>query len=292
MKNITHNILTKLIDSNTKVLYGPHLSFFDSIISQIDSFIVDKRSFFADRVSYDVYMSNDPMSHISERGQLAKYYQINDILLMHTDPLINMKKEDRSLLRNNLANTVKIFFDNRDTELWQDEVGKRMSLVMNYGFPDIEFNESGDRKSVLVINTSNVPQIDMLYQQIKSIYPDSDIIKDIKDYKSIYKTLNEYKTVIELNHNINILLACYCGNSVITPLSTVDYDISKNFDSIKYGVENWSSVIDLIKDRVEKYDIAKFKEQYSFMKEKYSFEVFNQKFCNILVSEKNRPFIL
>lgn len=282
MKHITYNLLSKIFDPNIKALYSPSNTIFDSILSKTDAYFIYRDSFFSDRISYDLFFGNDTMTHCDDKNKLIRYHQINDVLFIHDQFSKMMKKEDRTIIKNNLKSSVKIFPNQEIASTWDSDSDN----IVAYGIPSSDYNLAKKRKSVIVINTKNNPQVEMLYNQIKTIYADAEMIVKFLTFEEYAHKLNEFKIAIEIDSLINLLVAQCCGNFTITTVANMGTGLGI------YDVSDWSSVKEQIDQKLETYDASVLLEQKKQLEEKYSFKEFENSILQILSSVKKRPYII
>lgn len=283
MKNVTYNLLSKILDSNLKILYSTSGSIFDSIINRIDAYVIYRDSFFADRISYDLLFGNDVMTHCDDKNKLIKYHQINDVLFIHDKFSAAMKKEDKVIIKNNLRSTVKLFASNDVQCSWDSN---ESSHIIPYGIPASQFNSTKKRKSIVVINTKNNPQIDMLYNQIKNIYSDAEILRLQPTFEDYTNKLNEFKIAIEINSVINLLVAQCCGNFTITSIS------NSNMGLGIYDIQDWSTIKQPIDEVLNDYDNYNLSKQKELIEKQYLFEIFESNMLQVLSSIKEKPYLI
>ena len=282
MNQVTYNLLSKILDPNLKVLYSKSDTIFDSIMNKIDGYLIYKDSFFSDRVSYDLFFGNDVMTHCDDKNKIIRHHQINDTLFIHDKFHKSMKKEDKTIIRNNLQSTFKIFPSNEIAASWDSA----SDSIIPYGIPPSEYNLSNKRKSVAVINIKNNPQIEMLYNQIKTVYGDAELIGRSATFEQYTSKLNEFKITIEIDSLVNLLVAQCCGNYTITTISNMNTGLGI------YDVSDWSKIKEQIDQKLESYDSSVLLEQKQSLEEQYSFEKFESSVLEILLSIKKRPYLI
>jgi hypothetical protein len=282
MNQVTYNLLSKILDPNLKVLYSKSDTIFDSIMNKVDGYLIYRDSFFSDRVSYDLFLGNDTMTHCDDKNKIIRHHQINDVLFIHDKFHRSMKKEDKTIIKNNLQSTFKIFPNKEIASTWDC----LSDTIIPYGIPQSEYNLSNKRKSVAVINIKNNPQIEMLYNQIKAVYNDAELVGRLSTFEEYTGKLNEFKIVIEIDSLANLLVAQCCGNYTVTTVSNMDSGLGI------YDVSDWSKIKEQIDQKLENYDPSMFLEQKRFLEEQYSFEKFESSVLEILLSIKKRPYLI
>lgn len=282
----THNILHKLLDKPNRILYNKTNSLFDKALQSLDIEIYsDTDSNFTDHF-YDAYVSNNFLQHSMSRSKIEPYH-LHDILFIHEALNDLFKKEDRTILNNNLKPSTKIIFHSSLINSWKFLDNKVYNI--NYGIPDISIDLYKERKDILVINLKQNSQYANMYQYLKNLFPATTMLTDVKNYdwEQIYTLISEYKVVIDESSIYNQLIAASCGCIIITPHIHFDKKIIGYFN-----IDNFNTISDQMKSIIMSYDINNFIEQIDHIKTTYPLEVFGSRLMDIIQTVKQDIFIL
>jgi hypothetical protein len=212
------NTLNKLLDPNINLIYDPSQTLFDHVFKMTDSTIISVQNRMSDSFYYDAYVSNNFFPYVNNRVSLQYKYQLLDMVLFHQCPPPILKKEDKTILKNSLRSTYKVFFTEKIAEAW--DIQDHRSFNINYGLPKISHTipEFTNRRSILVINTNNDPAINTLFSTIHNIFPDAFLIKDMLDsnLETSLELMSNYKIVIDLSNAYNTMCATLSGCFTIT----------------------------------------------------------------------------
>lgn len=282
----TYNTLYKTLDqTNTNLLYRPSNTVFDLIITLLDINVYNCYSSNIMDHCYDAYMASNVLEHSNKRNGIVLAYGVPDIVCFHNPLPSAFKKEDLYILKKSSTKNFKIFFDDVISSGWS--IKDRLSYNINYGIPAVNTdlnNTSNHKKSIIVLNLDNNNSVDTLYQYIKNVYKDAEMITDISTitYEDLVNKLSEYHTCLEHSSLINCLVAAYAGCHLITSLSPIE-GISGSFN-----ITDYTSIIDQIKTSL----IRNSSLDRSLFLDKYSFDLFSSKFTKCIKEIKKAPLNL
>lgn len=224
------NVLHQCIGDSINIIYEPLGNIFDQILflsnENSNFYIIDHTTTkyntlnakilppsFVDFYSYNLYISNNPLSSIN--NNLSHVFHTNSLLIFHYDKPNTLKKEDRAIINSKIKNNTKIFFDKQYMENWQIN---NKTNVFSYGVPleHIPYSTNcinrekdvmiiGDNQSVINRSLQQAFQTNNISCDILSLHqPNIDVVNSI---------LNTYKICIDLNSSccINCLCACAAG---------------------------------------------------------------------------------
>lgn len=188
--------------------------------------------------TYDLCMGSDPVYHSQNQNQLSTL-QIPSIVTIHNKPPHNIKKEDKFLLGRYLNNTKKIFFDIDIANDWS--IGH--DHIIDYGFPS-NINNTSKLGSIVVLNSNNLRQINILYQSIKNTYNDCSLLSygNFSSVSEIISELSKYKIAISIENIYDSIVCGLAGCYTITTQKNkyldlcVVSDFNKIYETIDDGL--------------------------------------------------------
>lgn len=217
---ITTHIIDKIyriIDRQpANIIYISSNSLFDRLIieSLPHNIFVHKKMEDIDfsLTSYDLCIGSDPIYH-SQNQRVLDLLQIPSILMIHNRPNNNIKKEDKFLLAKYLKNTKKIFFDIDVANGWNIDYDH----IIEYGFPTSHTN-SIKTESIAILSANNLRQINILYQSIKNIYNNCNLLSysDFNTVSDLFEELSKYKIAIGIENIYDSILCGLAGCYTIT----------------------------------------------------------------------------
>ena len=218
INNIFKKIRSKTNNTNRNIFYHTHNSLFDTIFNSLESdfLVVNNTSKNAFEYNFDAIVYNNVL--ISSKEIEQAYNSYADIIIFNHDDLTSLKREDVYILNRNIKQA-KIKVIN-----FHPESNNIINNSYNINYPlktDIVNNEK--TKDILIINLNDNHIVNSIYNNLKQLNHDVDIIKSFeKDINSIYLCLSQYKVVIEMSSRINILCSLICGCNVISQLNLKD----------------------------------------------------------------------
>jgi hypothetical protein len=225
----------------------------------------------------NAYITSDYVNHSQER-EIYKQYHIKEILLLIDGPTALLKKEDLVLLNDRLDDVDKIVVGSQIASSWGflKEIG-----TIDPGIPKYSLHTE-PRKSVIVISDdSNVSK--RICKILFEHYPDIKIIKTFDNYNESMNDLNSYKVCVNLNTPIDNLYGLYAGCYVISNKSLYGYETI---------YENIEHIPQLIKQKIETFDIQKQKDIHCSLEQQYDFEKFTLNMSNLVFKYIKEPFYI
>lgn len=283
----TYNTLNKLLNNSYKILYDPHHSLFDKILQDTDLEIYFNTNTNIMDYNYDGYMTSNFIHHSSHRNNILLDKHITDIVFIHEWMSDRFKKEDKTIIKNNLFDCHKVILHESLKPSWQFLTNK--TIFIDYGIPLVELEYTNNRKSILIFNLRKNQELTTLYQQIKNIYSDALMITDFADqgWAEIYRKISSYKIVIDEGCIINQIIAAYCGCYIITPHIHFDTNIAGYFN-----YSNFSNILELINSISQTYDIQTLDNQIKYIISKYRFNKFQDNIQILAQTLKQDIFLI
>ena len=286
--NFVYNTLNKLLDSNINILYEPNQSLFDVVFPEIEATILRTESASSKHFYYDAYVTGNFFSHVNYRNKFLRNHQIQDVVIFHQKTPSVFKKEDKTILKNNLSSTYKIF----PTKLIADEwdIRDKKSITINYGIPNIkhELMPFKDRNTILVMNFNDDTNVNNLFASIKGFFPDAILINKLvnNSLEETLKLISKYKIVIDLANPFNSLCATACG------CFTVTNQISD--DSIKSCLvtQNFRDARELLSDIISNTNADLIEKDKEHIIISYSMDIFINNMTKLFNRIKMEPFII
>ena len=240
---MTSNILHQALSEEVNIIYGPSNSIFDQILYLTDNnfFIFsDIKSVsdnckcisqeYVDLYQYDMLCSNSVMDH-KNNNNLASVMHVHPVVIEHRGRDPRLKKEDLFILKQQLTNHKKIFFNRDVSKSWDFNSGLN---IMDYGIPTHMFKPMSeiDKKDVLISSQSNILANQVAQYLTQNAKLQCDIVTTFadKNIEEINQTLNSYKIFIDLNNNtVDTLCAASCGLKTILLANNI---IDMKLDSV------------------------------------------------------------
>ena len=278
-----YNAIYKILDpENLNLLYKPSNTCFDLILSLLDINIYSSVGETTEKY-YDAYLTSSIIEHSNIRNQVLLNYGIPDILCFHNLLPSKFKKEDLYILKKSSVLNHKIFFHDTIQNSWL--IKDKLSFSILYGIPSVPIESIAHKKSVVILNLNNNNSLNTLYQFIKNVYKDAEMITDISSfsYEELVDKLSEFHICLENDSIINCLVAAYSGCYIISTLPTIE-DINGFFN-----ITDYSQIIDQIKRLLS--SSLKTSEK-NILLDKYSFDRFSSQFIKCLKQIKKVPPLL
>ena len=244
-----YNTLYRILDSqNLNLLYKPSNTFFDLIVPLLDIGIHKYDSKNENNHNCDAYMTSSILEHNSIRGNILLNYGIPDIIGFHSLIPNKFKKEDLYILKQSCAQSYKVFFDESISNSWS--IKDRFSYSIGYGIPEetILSDTNTNKKSIVIMNLNNNGNITTLYQFIKNVFKDCEMITDISSlkYSDLLNKLSCFHICLDHDTLINCIVASYAGCHIITSLPPIQ-GVHGTFNNMDYR-----PIMDLIRDIIPK----------------------------------------
>lgn len=278
-----YNAIYKILDSGSlNLLYKPSNTCFDLILSLLDINVYNSVGRDTDNY-YDAYLTSSIIEHSNIRNQILLNYGVPDVLCFHNLLPSKFKKEDLYILKKSSILNHKIFFHDAIQHSWS--IKDKLSFSISYGIPNVPVESIVHKKSVVILNLNNNNNLNTLYQFIKNIFKDAEMITDISSfsYQELINTLSGFHICLENDSIINCLIAAYAGCYIISTLPTIE-DINGLFDIVDY-----SNIIDQIKYLLSSN--IKTSDQQILL-DKYPFDRFSSQFIKCLQQIKKVPPLL
>jgi hypothetical protein len=286
--NFVYNTLNKLLDSKINILYEPNQSLFDVVFPEIDATILRTESASSKYFYYDAYVTSNFFSHVNYRNKFLHNHQIQDVVIFHQKTPNVFKKEDKTILRNNLSSTYKIFPTSLIANEW--DIQDKKSMTINYGIPSIkhELIPFKDRNTVLFMNFNDDTNVNNLFASIKTFFPDAILINKLVNdsLAETLKFISNYKIVIDLANPFNSLCATACGCFTITN------QISD--DSIKSCLvtQNFREAKELISNIISNANTDLVEKDKEYIIINYPMNIFIDNMTKLFNRIKMEPFII
>jgi hypothetical protein len=233
-------------------------------------------------VDYSLYFSDKPEDLVRFIDDIISYH-INTIAYIRNPPANQLKKEDKFLILEKIANR-NIVFRNVDIQkLWIDDNQQKYSYL-EYGIPDIGKAQSGDRQSVIVINYDKSHNLKLLFLQIQQTFSDAVMLDSIDNlsYKQICDILQKFKVCITTGDSYNTL--CAAANNCL--VYTTDH--IPNIDSTH--IDSFDAICRSLPVSVKNYDNTKIDN--SQILSNYNFDNFEKYFNLTIDNILRKPLVL
>jgi len=285
-----HNIIETTIRNSNKssmnILYSDTISSITPLLlmeSKLLNFI--KTSNISEEIlniGYSAYFTNDYLETNRQHKVISNMMHVHSVIPFLDLPLGLLKKEDLIILRQNLSHSKKICFNKLIYNVWKEHLD---ITQIKPGIPEFEFNDSKDRKSIIVISESNKKQARSLCSQIREIAQDAGLLVDLASLsiKNIMTMLGQYKVAIILDNSLYSLLAMASGCSVISSIPFYD-------ETVTYNTSD--ELNKAISETFNGFDIVKNKEIRAKTIEEYNFEIFDKELYKLIIDLTKEPFIL
>lgn len=205
ISNIFHNILAKQ-NYNKNILYTYTDTLFDKSMENIpNTIMINNQVFLNVPLPYALCIINDPLDFAQNMHVYSNLFA-NKILFFHDGPPPSLKKEDLFLLKASLQKFPSFYFG-LDPEAWMNS----NISALKYGIKNIDIDINKE-KDIVILSTKNNKQTTLIYDNLKSSYPKTDLltIDNSQSYDDIIKNISQYKICIDLGSYYNVL----CGVSV------------------------------------------------------------------------------
>lgn len=287
LNNPTYNVLQKFIGESINIIYDSNNTIFDKLLQHTDLGIYAKDAISSYDIPADCFVSNDILDHNATKSSLCYPLHLSDMVIFHELPSNNFKKEDKIILKGLLKNTHKLFMHDAFVAGWS--LADNVSYKIDYGLPTMNHNIHTDRSSVIVLNSKNNNNIKVLYEHIKNIFPDAEMLTDVSSMsiEDIANKISSYKVCIELDYIINILFASSCGCYTITNIP----DLFNNNLVGSFGITDFSTISHMISTLVNSYHLENFVHNLEYIKQNHSFEKFKANMELLISAIKKEPFV-
>jgi len=278
-----YNALYRVLDSkNLNILYKPSNTFFDLILPFLDIGIYSYHNNYEINYNCDTYMTSSILEHNSVRSNILLKYGIPDTICFHNFVPNKFKKEDLYILKQSCSQSYKIFFDNSIMDSWS--IKDKFSYNVGYGIPEVNITSNiNNKKSLVIMNLSNNNNVTTLYQYLKNVLKDCEMITDISslNYSELLNKLSGFHVFMDHDVLINCIVASYAGCHIITGLPSIP-GVNGSFNTSDYR-----SIIENIKNIIPK----SVESDKKILLDTYSFDKFSSKFIKCLRDIKKAPVI-
>lgn len=286
----TNNIIETVIRTSKRqklnVLYN------DTVSSPVSAFLcnsdnlnfirANKLQIETLNIGFSAYFCSDYLEISKSHSNIINAMHVKNIIPFVDPPFRALKKEDFLILNQNLSSSKKICFNDFIHKIWSQhfEIDN-----IKPGVPDFEFNDSKDRKSIIVISSSNKKQAKTMHEQIAKVVDDVGLILSFSkiSLEEAMATLSQYKTAIVLDNSISCFMAMSAGCGVVCPIPFYEEVLTyKNSKELNEAI----SSSDQLFDSGETLSLAKK------MKEDNSFKNFDRELYNHIINITKEPFLL
>lgn len=286
LKNISYNVVNKILDRNVKIYYENHYSIFDLIFKKLDYYIIDDCSDLAKSFYYDLRVTNNYFKYINNFNEMLMDMQVTNLIFFHDKCPSQLKKEDRIILANSLRKTKKIVFMESNHSDWNFD--QSTTHFIKYGIPQSKKSKTVKNKDILILNLRNNNQLNKLFQHIKNQYKNTDILTSIQELSldRVYDILSEYKVVIDVDSAINALCSINCG-CISLGLEKFDDNIGSHIKILDFRTIN--ALLDNI------FNANNIKQtidrDIEYIQKNYNFKTFEQQMHDLVLKTKKEPFL-
>lgn len=299
---ITGNILQKFSPGKKNIIFYPQNNLFDhSLFELVDhnyyifndnklnyniSNVIDLPKSYIDLYNYNLSITSNIISYSTSN---LKRFHINSIIFTHSYRPHFIKKEDASILNNNLSREHKVFFSNEARDSWGM---KNRSHVIKYGIPKAFKVINNDRpKDILILNLDKSIHNSQLHRILQSNYSCDMLDSYQMDIEKINETYNQYKVCIDLaEHNVsNLLCSIAAGCKAVTFKTAM---INNEYGKISglYLAESPADIPELV-DNVLKNN-SNISDNSSQIADMYDFDIFAEAINDLIEQTNKEAFIL
>lgn len=188
--------------------------FFKSLQLHLSDHILDM-SLSENMVPYDLYLSDSP-EYATHYLQTNTGNHLHTVVYIHNNPTVNIKKEDKYLIKQRLGSAHIVFRNSLIQNQWFDTHNNQSFI--DYGLPPCDISEPNEKKSIILINYQKNNNLTLLSHNLKQSFPDLMVLDDINslDYNQICNILQQYKLCITSGDYYNVLCAASNGCKVIS----------------------------------------------------------------------------
>lgn len=279
------------------ILYSPHMSAFDLLLSSCDlamyayenpSLKIGKESFITYwpnqnvySKSYSAFVSNQPLAHAKQNP--ASAFHLNSIIFAHDMNLITMKKEDMYLVCMNAfrPNDYLLFFPDQMNAFGCNRINRTQ---IRYSIPDeLQIVNQNKTKTGTFCYNKNLGEdiIGLLGEGVEII----DVLPESID--KLNQQLNDFKLLIEFDpySMVNLLCGIACGSVgvIVDPNGACNqYNDVPNL----YHARSVQDLQDILRNPPE-YDTTKL------LPDKYrNFAQFKTLIDNIFADNQRKAFVI
>jgi hypothetical protein len=233
-------------------------------------------------IDYSVYVCHDYLNMENIYRQIINPIHMKSLVCFNDTPYKMLKKEDLLILQTNLVKSKKLAFCPYVYDAWKPFFEDM--VFMTPGIPDFKISELDDRKSIVVVSSSNKKQARSLHSQIMDIFKDVGLLVDFNyDIASLTNVFNEYKMAIVLDNSLSCLLAMAANCAVISPIPFYDQIITYN-DS-----ETLNQAINLGFKTIENKETVVLGDK---IRDSHQYNLFDNNLYDFILNITREPFLL
>jgi hypothetical protein len=266
------NLINRINSKYNKVLpifaYDDESSLFDVYLNTVLNInFMSMNNYLMPGIPTNGLVTNKPVHYAQQNSRYQQYLLCPKYIFYHENAPVNMKKEDKKIIANNLRNAKNVSFIENNN--WINE----NMVHMRYGLPgDLiqQYHNTDKDKKIAVLNFNNNEPSNIILQQLQNSNIEADSLSDpnldLKDYISI---ISSYKIIIDVYSSFNRLLALACGCIVISGNNYLEPDMIMSCDSIIEIVQKTQEALTKNNFSIDtKYLLSKYNES-QFIKNMY-----------------------
>lgn len=285
-KNIVYYQQNNLFDHSLFALDNNYYLFDNNQTSYGISNAIDLPGRMTNLYNYNLSLTNNIIGYSTSN---IKNFHINSIIFTHSYRPHFIKKEDASILNNNLSRELKVFFSENAKMSWG--INKRSSVI-KYGIPKAfnVVNKNRD-KDILILNFDKAVHNQQLLMALRSNEYSCDTLDTCHmPIDDINNKLNEYKVCIDLaEHNIiNMLCAVSAGCKAVTIKTAMLNNDYRDVPGL-HLLDSPSDILDNIPTILKNNE--NIENQSETVSNMYSFETFSNNITSF-VNEINQEAFL
>jgi len=233
-------------------------------------------------IGFSAYFCDDYLEIDKGHSNIINAMHVKNIIPFADLPFRALKKEDFLILNQNLLSSKKICFNDLVYKIWSQYF---QIDQIKPGVPDFQLNDSKERKSIIVVSTSNKKQAKTMHEQISKVVDNVGLISNFNKISSeeTITILGQYKVAIVLDNSISCFMAMSAGCGVVCPIPFYEEVLTyKNSKELNESI----SLADQLFDSGKTLLLAKK------MKEDNSFKNFDRELYNCIINITKEPFLL
>jgi hypothetical protein len=279
--NIVYSAINKADCVN--VMYQKHNSAFDLILDALNFNLFDNKNIPAG-IYPNLYVSNDPINFSQYDIHKSNENHINSIVFFHDGPLPQFKKEDILILKQHIQKKYKILLNSELVKKWLPSDNKWS--VIDYGIPDLGSINTQKNNNAVLLNINNNRMVASVYEAIQKYIPKTLVLNTLpKDIDELYSILQDSIICVDLENNINSLVAAVCECVIIASYDNTNLPYSLKIDRL----DNIHNMIKIILNNI---DQKQLQEQKKLVLDSYPFDLFAHRISSLFNSVAKEKFIL
>jgi hypothetical protein len=233
-------------------------------------------------IDYSAYVCHDYLNMENIYRQIINPIHMKSLVCFNDTPYKMLKKEDLLILQTNLAKSKKLAFCPYVYDTWKPFFEDM--VFMTPGIPDLKISELENRKSIVVVSSSNKKQARSLHSQIMDVIKDVGLLVDFNyDIISLMNVFNEYKMAIVLDNSLSCLLAMAANCAVISPIPFYDQVITYN------NSETLNQAINAGFEMTENKETISLGDK---IRDSHQYDLFDNNLYNFMLNITREPFLL